>query len=55
MSEHQHLQHGIDQIDTLFPEFTNLNPGAPELLTRDQGFVDHVINGAHKTPFSRII
>lgn len=54
MSEHQHLQHGIDQIDTLFPEFTNLNPGAPELLTRDQGFVDHVINGAHKTPFSRI-
>lgn len=54
MSEHQHLQHGIDQIDTLFPEFTNLNPGAPELLTRDQGFVDHVINGARKTPFSRI-
>lgn len=54
MSEHQHLQHGIDKIDTLFPEFTNLNPGAPELLTRDQGFVDHVINGAHKTPFSRI-
>ena len=54
MSQNQRLAHSIDDIDKLFPEYTNLNPGAPELLTRDYGFVDHVINGAHKTPFSRI-
>ncbi len=54
MSNSATLKHSIDEIDTLFPEFNNLNPGAPEMLTRDQSFVDHVINGAHKTPFSRI-
>ena len=54
MSQNQRLAHSIDDIDKLFPEYTNLNPGAPDLLTRDYGFVDHVINGAHKTPFSRI-
>jgi HK97 family phage prohead protease len=48
------LAHSIDEIDTLFPEFKDLKPGAPELLTRDNSFVDHVINGVHKTPFSRI-
>ena len=33
------LQHGIDDIETLFPEAKNLNPGAPEMLTTDQGWI----------------
>lgn len=49
-----HLQHGIDDIETLFPEYHDVKPGAPEMLTRDQTWVDGVISGVHKSPFSRI-
>lgn len=48
------LQHGINDIELLFPDFRDIKPGAPELLTRDQGWVAAVMNKAHKTPFSRI-
>lgn len=48
------LQHGIDEIETLFPEYQLTNPGAPELLERDQTWVDTVMNKAHKSPISRI-
>ncbi len=48
------LQHGIDNIESLFPDYKNLRPGAPELLTRDQGWVNVVMNGVHKSPISRI-
>ena len=48
------LAHGIDEIETLFPEFKNLNPGAPELIRDDQSWVMKVINKIHKSPFSRI-
>ena len=48
------LAHGIDEIETLFPEFKLLNPGAPELLRADQSWVMGVINKIHKSPYSRI-
>ena len=48
------LSHGIDEIETLFPEFKNLNPGAPELIRQDQSWVMKVINKIHKSPYSRI-
>lgn len=48
------LSHGIDGIETLFPEFKNLNPGAPELIRPDQSWVMKVINKIHKSPYSRI-
>lgn len=48
------LAHGIDEIETLFPEFKNLNPGAPELIRPDQSWVMKVINKIHKSPYSRI-
>lgn len=48
------LQHGIDNIESLFPDYKDLRPGAPELLTRDQGWVNVVMNGVHKSPISRI-
>lgn len=48
------LQHGIDNIESLFPDYKDLRPGAPELLTRDQGWVNVVIDKVHKTPISRI-
>lgn len=49
-----HLSHGIAEIETLFPEFKDLKPGAPELLTRDMGWVDMVMTKVHKSPFSRV-
>ncbi|MDE6019790.1 MAG: caudovirus prohead protease [Ruminococcus sp.] len=48
------LSHGIDNIETLFPEYKDVRPGAPELLTTDQGWVSKVLNKVHKSPISRI-
>lgn len=52
--ENDFLAHGIDQIETLFPEFKDVRPGAPELITRDQGWVGTVMQKVHKSPISRI-
>ena len=49
-----HLAHGIDSIESLFPEYELTNPGAPEMLTRDQTWVETVLSKAHKSPISRI-
>jgi hypothetical protein len=38
----------------LFPEFKDVKPGAPELLTNDQGWVGVVMQKVHKSPISRI-
>ena len=48
------LAHGIDGIETLFPEYKDVRPGAPELLTTDQGWVNEVLRKVHKSPISRI-
>ena len=49
-----HLQHGIDEIETLFPDYKDVKPGAPELLTDELAWVTKVMNGVHKSPISRI-
>ena len=48
------LEHGITDIQTLFPEYKDVKPGAPELITRDQTWIDSVLGKAHKSPISRI-
>ena len=48
------LAHGIDKIDVLFPEYKDVRPGAPELLTTDQGWIAKVLSKVHKSPISRI-
>lgn len=58
--DNDHLAHafvnedGEDAIDTLFPEYKLVKPGAPELLERDLTWVDAVMRGVHKSPISRI-
>lgn len=47
-------EEGNDAIDQLFPEYKLLKPGAPELITRDLSWVDHVLNKIHKSPYTRI-
>lgn len=54
LEQNEELAHGIDNIEALFPDFKDLRPGAPELVTRDQGWVTVVMNKVHKQPFSRI-
>lgn len=51
--ENYALSHGISQIDTLFPEATALTT-APEFYTRRTEWVNSVLNGARKSPFSRV-
>lgn len=45
---------GFDHPEYLFPEYKDVNPGAPEMLTTDQGWITHVLNRVHKSPISRI-
>ena len=54
IAEDAHLAHGIDDIESLFPEYRDIRPGAPEMITRDLTWVDQVMNKVHKTPFTRI-
>lgn len=60
-----HIQHADDDVapvagfeeeslNLLFPEYKDVRPGMPELITYDQGWVTKVMSGVHKTPFSRI-
>ena len=48
------LAHGIDEIETLFPEYKDVHPGAPELIERDQSWVGLVMRKAHKSPYTRV-
>ena len=41
-------------VEALFPEYRDVRPGAPELVTNDLGWVTAVLNKVHKSPYSRI-
>lgn len=47
-------QTGNGNVTTLFPEYQDVRPGAPELITSDQGWISTVISKVHKSPISRI-
>lgn len=47
------LQHGIEEIETLFPEAKAVSP-TPEMIMRQQDWVPKVWNATKKSPFSRI-
>lgn len=49
-----YLAHGFDEIETLFPEYKDVRPGAPEFVQRDQGWVTKVMSDVAKSPISRI-
>ena len=51
--EHGNATYGIDKIDTLFPDFKNIN-STPEWVSRNMDWVSGVMNGVSHTPFSRI-
>lgn len=47
------LNHGIDQVDYLFPDDKNLT-NVPTFIQRDQAWVREIMNGVHHTPFSKV-
>lgn len=47
------LAHGITNIDYLFPE-AHLLDKQPQIINDDQAWVSTVMNGVHKSPFSRL-
>ena len=48
------IQTGDGNVTTLFPEYQDVRPGAPELITSDQGWISVVMSKVHKSPISRI-
>lgn len=48
------VQSGDGNVTTLFPEYADVRPGAPELITNDQGWISTVMSKVHKSPISRI-
>lgn len=49
----KHLQHGIENIDILFPDAKNIT-GTPEMEKRRTEWVSDVLANVRKLPFSRI-
>lgn len=47
-------QTGDSNVTNLFPEYKDVRPGAPELITSDQGWISVVMSKVHKSPISRI-
>lgn len=41
-------------VDALFPEWHDVRPGAPEVITNDQAWVRAVLNKVHRSPYSRV-
>lgn len=54
--QHDAISSGVatGDISKLFPEYAEVRPGAPELITNDQGWVSKVLAKVHKSPMSRI-
>lgn len=48
------VQSGDGNVTLLFPEYKDVRPGAPELVTNDQGWISLVMKKVHKSPISRI-
>jgi len=46
--------YGFRDPDMLFPEYKSVNGNTPEWLKRNTEWVSVVMNGVHRTPFSRI-
>lgn len=48
------VQSGSGNVTNLFPDYQEVRPGAPELITNDQGWISNVMTKVHKSPIARI-
>ena len=54
LAKNDSIQHGFEDIESLFPDYKNLEPGAPDKIQNNQAWVDAVISKTHKSPMSRV-
>lgn len=54
MNDNESLQHSFEDIESLFPDYKLLNPGAPEKLDGNWEWVARVLSRAKKSPYSRV-
>ena len=52
--ELSHADLGINNVETVFPDYKLINGPAPEKMTTDQGWISKVIAKVHKSPMSRL-
>lgn len=52
--ENYAISHGIEDIDILFPEAKTIGTNTPEFLQRRTEWVNQLLQGVRKSPFSRI-
>ena len=43
-----------EDLEKLFPDYTDAVPGAPGMIERDRDWVDYVLKKAHKSPAARV-
>lgn len=48
------VQTGEGNVYNLFPDYKEVRPGAPEVISNDQGWISVVMQKVHKSPISRI-
>lgn len=48
------ISHSITDIDNMFPDAKAVTPGGPEFYSRPMEWVEKVLGGTNKRPFSRI-
>jgi phage head maturation protease len=48
------LEHGIENIGELFPDYKNVRNDIPFINTNPSGWINVVLNGVHHTPFAKV-
>lgn len=48
-----HADYGVDPVDYLYPDARNVT-ATPQMIRRDTAWVGKVMQGVHRTPFSRV-
>lgn len=48
------LEHGIENIGELYPDYKNVRNDIPFINTNPSGWINVVLNGVHHTPFAKV-
>lgn len=54
LDDNSSLEHGFNDVESLFPDYKNLETGAPDKIQNDNSWVHAVISKVHKSPMSRV-
>lgn len=54
LDDNSSLEHSFNDVESLFPDYKNLETGAPDKIQNDNSWVHAVISKVHKSPMSRV-